>query len=239
MTMKSVALAASTLILGTAAAHAGGYVPPVVETAPAPVVIETPVGSWQGGYAGLTLGYAFSGKDRVGLSASGVDGSDDDFLGDVGELKLSGANAGVRLGYRWQRDNWVFGPELSYEGGSIKDDISGELGGVAYEAKSEINSVLALRLKTGYAVRPDTLIYGIAGVARADVDYEVNGVEEGYKHTGYVVGLGVEKQLNDKWSVTGEYEYASFGKEGISVGDLTTEATAKYNNVKVGVNFRF
>lgn len=238
MTTKFVALAASTLILGAASAQAGGYVPPVVEPAPE-VVIEAPVGSWQGGYAGLTLGYAFSGKDRVGISIPGVDGAGDDFLGDVGELSLSGGNVGVRVGYRWQRDNWVFGPELGYEGGNIKDDVARTIDGVPYTASSKVKNVFALRMKTGYAVRPDMLVYGVAGFAYADVDYEINGVEDSFSRSGYVVGLGVEKQLNEKWTVTGEYEYANFGKETVSSGDFVTEATPKFNNVKVGVNFRF
>ena len=43
------------------------------------------------------------------------------YLGDIGELKLNGGNAGIRLGYRWQRGNWVFGPELGVEFGSVDD----------------------------------------------------------------------------------------------------------------------
>lgn len=232
MTMKSVALAASTLILGTAAAHAGGYVPPVVETAPAPVVIETPVGSWQGGYAGLTLGYAFSGKDEVGFGGAGLTDS-------LGELDLNGANAGVRIGYRWQRGNWVIGPELGIEGGDIKDSFSSE----GYDVESQIKHMIALRLKTGYAMDNGMLVYGIAGVGRAKVDYSIIGaaaeLDDSFSKTGYIVGLGMEKQINEKWSVTGEYEYANFGSENLSNGVNDTNATAKYNNVKLGVNFRF
>ncbi len=235
MNTTRIAILATSLTLGAAAAHAGGYVPPVIETAPAPVVLDAPVGSWQGGYAGLTLGYAFGGEDRVGLS----DTATDTLLGDIGELKVKGANAGVRAGYRWQRDRWVFGPELGFEGGDIKGDTDGVIAGVPLEAEAQIKNVLALRLKTGYAVGPDMLVYGIAGVARADVDFTVGEIEENYKKTGYVVGLGVEKQLTEKWSVTGEYEYANFGKEDLEFDDTTTAATAKYNNVKLGVNFRF
>lgn len=232
MTMKSVALAASTLILGTAAAHAGGYVPPVVETAPTPVVIETPVGSWEGGYAGLTLGYAFGGKDEVGVGTATSSVTPD-------ELKLSGANAGIRVGYRWQRGNWVFGPELSYEGGNIKDSFSTD----GYDAESKVKNLYTLRLKTGYTVSPDMLVYGIAGVGRAKIDYSVAGngadIEDSYNKTGYILGLGVEKQINDKWSVTGEYEYADFKSENLSDGTFDTNATPQYSNIKVGVNFRF
>lgn len=234
--MKTFAITglASALMLGAGAALAGGFVPPVVEATPIVVVAE-PVGAWQGGYAGLTLGYAFNGKDRVGVT----DTADGSFLGNIGEMKLGGANAGVRLGYRLQRDRWVFGPELGYEGGSIKDDTKGDIAGVSHDAESKIKSVLALRLKTGYLAKPDTLVYGILGFARADVDYRVDGFKDSYKADGYVAGFGVEKQLNEKWSITGEYEYASFDKKKMPFGDITSEATPKYNNIKVGANFRF
>jgi outer membrane immunogenic protein len=236
MKMKHIAALAGSMTVLAATAHAGGYVPPVVEPAPAaPIVIEQPVGDWQGGYAGATLGYAFGGKDRVGLT----DSASDSLLGNIGELKLKGANAGVRAGYRWQKDRWVFGPELGFEGGDIKGDTDGSIGGTDFSAESKIKNVLALRFKTGYTVAPDTLVYGIAGVARADVDYSLNDISDDYKKTGYIVGLGVEKQLNEKWSVTGEYEYANFGKEKLDFNGLTTEASAKYNNLKVGVNFKF
>lgn len=237
MSIKKVAFLASTLVLGAAAAQAGGYAAPVMDVEPVtPITIEPVAGAWQGGYAGLTLGYAFKGEDRVGITDSAAD----DFLGDIGEISLKGANAGLRAGYRWQRDNWVFGPEIGIEGGDIKGDTDGISDeGFVGEANAKVNHMIALRFKTGYAVRPDMLVYGIAGVGRVDMDYELNGVEESFSRTGYILGLGVEKQITDKWSVTGEYEYANFGKEDLEFGGFDTEATPKYNNVKVGVNFRF
>lgn len=235
MSIKKVAFLASTLILGAAAAQAGGFVAPVVETEPAaPVVIAPVAGAWQGGYGGLTLGYAFKGEDRVGLTAG------DDYLGDIGDLDLKGANAGLRAGYRWQRNNWVFGPEIGVEGGNIESDVSGvSADGFVGEMDAKVNHMVALRFKTGYAVRPDMLVYGIAGVGRIDVDYDLNGEEQNLSETGYILGMGVEKQINDKWSVTGEYEYANFGKTDLTYAGQVTEATPKYNNVKLGVNFRF
>ena len=221
---------AATLILGTAfAANAGGYAPPVVEPVIAEPVLEAPaVGDWQGGYAGLTLGYAFGGNEDVGIN--GVT---------PGELKLSGPNAGIRAGYRWQRDRWVFGPELGFEGGNIKDSFSID----GYDAESKIKNVLALRMKTGYVLNNDMLLYGIVGVARAKVDYSVVGnganIDEEFNRTGYIIGLGAEKKLNERVSLTGEYEYADFGKENLSAGGFSTNATPEYHNVKLGVNFKF
>ncbi len=229
---KSV-VAAAPLAIIAGAANAGGFIAPVVEPTIAPVLETAAPADWAGGYAGATLGYAFSGEDRFGLA------NGEDFRGNVGTLDLSGANAGLRVGNRWQRDNWVFGPELAYDAGKIEDTVNGTVDGVAHEGTSEITGVLSLTAKVGYAVSPDVLIFGKSGVARADVDYSLDGVNQDYSKTGYIVGLGVEKRINDRWSVTGEYEYANFGKEDRVFGDTTTEATAKYNNIKVGLNFRF
>ena len=230
---------AASLTQAAFAANAGGYTPPVVETGViAPVGEAAPVGDWAGGYAGLTLGYAFGGEDDVGIdSATGVGGTPD-------ELKLSGVNAGVHVGYRWQKDRWVFGPELGYEGGNVKDSFSTD----GYDAETKIKNVLALRMKTGYEVSPGMLVYGIAGVARAKVDYSVEGagsagaidLDDSYSKTGYIVGLGAEKKLSDRMSVTGEYEYASFGKETLEDGlGASTRSTPKFHNVKLGLNFKF
>lgn len=239
--LKTLALSAPLALAGGFAANAGGYTAPVVEQAVAPIIEVAPdAGDWAGAYGGVTLGYAFSGKDRVGLENPSIDGD----MNSYGSLDLSGANAGIRVGYRWQKDRWVFGPTLGYEAGNIEDSISQD----GYDSHSKIKNVIALRFLTGYAVRPDTLVYGIAGVARAKVDYSVTGdgangasdIDDSFSRTGYIVGLGVEKKLTDRVSLTGEYEYANFGKETLtSSSGLDTEATPKYNNVKVGLNFRF
>jgi outer membrane immunogenic protein len=234
-----IASLAVSLIGGMAAAHAGGYTPPVVDApTAAPVIDAAPLSGWGGGYAGLSLGYAFSGKDDVGIrTSSGIRSAPDD-------LKLSGANAGVHVGYRWQMGGWVFGPELGYEAGGVSDSVSA--GG--YDAESKIKNILALRVKTGFEFRPGTLVYIVAGMARAKVDYVVESsgtagsiaLDDSYTKTGTIIGLGAEKRLTERMSLTGEYEYSSFGKETLQDGlGASTQATAKFHNVKLGLNFNF
>lgn len=226
--MRNNLIAASVAaLLSVPAAHAGGFVAPVLDAEPAPVVAPAP-SDWQGGYAGITLGYAFGGDDDIGVRPPG---------GDIGSAELSGANAGLRLGYRWQRDRWVVGPEVAYVAGDISDDFDF---GVDGEFESEVNNLLGLRLKTGYLVRPDTLVYGIAGWQKGDFTYNVNGTSEDYDADGYVVGLGVERQLTERMSLTGEYEYSDFGSTDVDiVPGATSVATPSFSNVKLGLNFRF
>ncbi|MBA4492304.1 outer membrane beta-barrel protein [Paracoccus sp. S1E-3] len=242
----------SAAVLTGSAAFAGGYIAPVVqEVVPVVEVAQAPL--WAGGYVGGTLGYAFQGEDRVGYHETATATNAERFLGDAGELKLKGVNGGIRAGYRWQRDAWVFGPELSFDFGSIEDSTSGRLtpgGYVPFEMKTEskVKNVAALVLKGGYLVKPDLLLFTKAGVARADIEYRASFVDDDgdtgsgeadFKKTGYIVGVGLEKRVSEKLSVSGEYEYANFGKETREFGALHTEATPKYHNIKIGVNYRF
>ncbi|MTH76595.1 outer membrane protein [Paracoccus aestuariivivens] len=234
MSLKKITILATSLTIGAGvAANAGGYTPPVTEPIVAPVM-EAPVLNWEGGYVGGTLGYAFGGEDRVGVSNSAGR-----LLGDIGDLEISGANVGIRAGYRWQREKWVFGPELGFEMTDIRDDTNALVGGVDVNADTKVKNVLALRFKTGYEVQPGTLVYGIAGWARADIDYELASQDVSFDADGYILGLGVEKMMNDRMSVTGEYEYADFGKDTLEAGGYSTAATTKYHNLKIGVNYRF
>ncbi|TIV95672.1 MAG: porin family protein, partial [Mesorhizobium sp.] len=64
--------------------------------APAPVA-ELPVASWAGPYAGISLGYGFSG--HADARDAGVN------------VKTKGFIGGVFGGYQWQQDNFVYGAE--------------------------------------------------------------------------------------------------------------------------------
>lgn len=229
-------LTAALLVSAAAPVLAGGMAEPVMEPVITPVP-ETPaeVEAWSGLYVGATLGYAFNGDDRLGIR----DVASGEFLGDADNLKVSGANVGLRIGYRWQTGNWVIGPELGYEGGDISDSVTGTVANVEYTGESQVNSLLALRLKTGYVTQSDMMVFGTLGVGRADVDYRLNGLVGDYKTTGYILGLGVEKMLSTDWSLTGELEYVGLGKEERIFDDISTQATPSYTNVKVGLNYRF
>lgn len=235
--MRSLGLAAICVILGAASAGAGGYTVPVTE-APVVPVAAAPARDWAGPYAGLTLGYAFGGDDDIGYSRNNR------MLGDVGKYELSGFNAGLQIGYRWQKDRWVFGPELGILGGNIKDSFDAD----GYHGENKLKNAIELRLKTGYLINPETMLFGVAGVSRAKFDYSMLGsggygdaaIDDSFSRTGYVLGLGVERRLTDSLSLTGSYEYANYGKETLDDGTgISTRATPKFGNVKIGVNFNF
>lgn len=228
--MRKTILAAGAAVLTASAAHAGGFIAPVVQVEP-PVVVAPVAAAWQGAYVGGALGYAFGGDDDIGQEVNGRQ------LGDLGSAELSGANLTLRGGYRWQRDRWVVGPELSYMMGDIKDSFNLAAGG-SFESK--VDNVLALKLKTGYLVNPETLVYGIAGWQKGNFTYDNNGRNVDYDADGYVVGFGAERRINERMSVTAEYEYSNFGKTDVTIAPgVNSVATPEFSNVKVGLNFQF
>lgn len=243
------------LMTAASVAVGGGYVAPASDPVPvAPVADAAPEGDWAGGYVGGSIGHAFGGNDDVGV---------DIYEGEVltgrtaglTDLDVKGLNAGVHAGYRWQRAKWVFGPELTIEGGNIGDDRSGSglVDGdfVTLGFESEVNHIVGLQVKTGYIVNPRTQIYGSAGYVRGDFDYTlaatVNGeggsITDSYSADGYSLGLGVERRLRDSVSVFAEWQYRNFGTTEVVFAEgsdaIVTRATPEHHNIKVGLNFSF
>lgn len=240
-------------------AHAGGFVAPVEPVVVAPVVVAPVVApqspsDWAGGYAGLSLGYSFGADDEIGFDF--LENDDADLIGRhtaLDNVKVKGPTAGLHAGYRWQRGNWVYGPELAIEGGSVDDSRDFTLAetGFNFETdlslESKVNWIATLAFKTGYLVNPQTLIYGTAGVNHGDFDYTLSGNGEsetvGYTQSGWVLGLGLERKLSERMSLFAEYQYRQFGKTSIYYRDgsdsLRTEATPKHQNIKLGLNFSF
>lgn len=250
MKFRNVAAVSLIAIAAAGGAMAGGYTPPVQEIVVAPITQVTPTADWAGAYGGASLGYSFGGDDRVGFDYY-EGGEMIGRSGEVTNLKVKGITGGIHAGYRWQRDNWVFGPQIGLEGGSVDAEntvsVVDEDGTDQLTLKSEVNYIATLTFQTGYLVDPQTMIYGNSGIAHGDFDYSISGptggATEGYSATGYVLGLGVERKLSDRASVFAEWQYRNFSRTDVTFVDGTnsavTVATPEHHNIKVGVNFSF
>lgn len=251
MNTKSLfaALAASVAVaLGSTAALAGGVISPVLDVATVPMATVAPAaGGWEGGYVGGSLGYSFGGDDKVGLQIL-ENGEQVARAGNLTDLKISGLTAGVHAGYRWQRDRWVFGPELAIVGGSVDASRNFTFDGETSTLESKVNHIVSLVMKTGYTIDPQTMVFGTFGVSRIDAEYRSSDNEDrekhGYTANGLTAGFGVERMVNPTTSVFAAYQYRDYGTTNIDSIDedgeiARTVATPKHSNIKVGINFRF
>jgi outer membrane immunogenic protein len=207
---RPVMAALGLFALGAIPAYAADV---VQEVPPAPAPIETlPVASWAGPYAGVNLGYGFSGKTENPFTDQKTDG----FVG------------GLFGGYNWQSDNFVYGVEgdIGYNG------VKGEDNGV--ESKGGVEG--SLRARLGYAVTPEILLYGTAGGAARDVKLEDALGSSSKGMFGWTAGVGTDIMLTDNVFGRVEYRYTDFGSKTI---DGFGETDVKDNRVTFGIGMKF
>lgn len=232
--------------LSASNALAGGSILPAADpVVAAPVADAAPANDWAGGYVGGSVGYAFGGDNAIGFDLYEGDALIGRGTG-LGQVDVKGPTAGVHAGYRWQRGNWAFGPELWIEGGSV--DAADTIGPNAeLEVESAVNHLVGLHLKTGYALTPQTLVYGTAGAVYGHLDHTLSTAEGSgtvtYDTTGYTLGLGVERKVRDNLSLFADWQYRDLGKTevGFEDGDASvlTRTTPGHHHVRLGVNFGF
>lgn len=137
---------------------------------------------------------------------------------DVRDPDADGAFGGVQAGYRWDLGTAVLGIEADVSGGDI-----GFAG-----SNDSVDTLAHLKLQAGYDFGR-TLVYATAGAAYAKAD--IGGAS--YSDTGYFGGIGVDYQVNDRWTVGGEvlaHRFDDFDGTGLD---------AKATTAALRVNYRF
>ena len=191
--------------------------------------------SLTGFYAGLQVGYQWGDLD---FSASDAPpGELDELNGKFGDQ--DGGTGGLYAGYNWQmNDRWLVGGEA---------DIN-------YIAAGKGDSWIgSARLRAGYLVTPDTLLYGTGGLAFGEVNSDFFDLltasappgtftrDDGVAF-GWTIGAGVEHWFSEKVSMKLEYLYTDLG-EVDSVGEpdggdfINTDFTS--NTVRAGIALHF
>jgi len=198
-------------------------------------------------YLGLSAGYGFSGEDRFGLRAPGG-------VFDIGDMELSGSYGGIRGGWRGVlpakggRD-YVYGFEIGYDFGSIEDSVDQLIGSDPVVGSSEVSDVLSFRFRNGLTNSSGRTLYFVTvGYVLADVTTSASigptataqSFEESDRRSGISASIGAEHKLNEKWSVTGEYEYVQFQDERVVFSsDFSTQSTPRYHGLRIGLNYQF
>lgn len=167
---------------------------------------------WSGVYIGVTAGGGWVDGDLSFVTplAAGPFG-----------YQSGGVIAGGHIGGQMQmRSHFVFGLEASLRTGDADANTSCDLGN---------NDVCALTFeqlatftgRAGYAAG-DALIFVSGGYAEAEFDLtryvfppatNLNPFFGSYRHTGYVVGAGVELMLSEEVFAGFEYQHVGLGAE--------------------------
>ena len=186
--------------------------------APAPIYETAPVSSWAGPYAGLHLGYGFSGS--VDDQTNGNDVATKGWLG------------GAFGGFNLQDGQFVYGAEadVNYSG------VDGANAGL--EARTRIDG--SLRGRAGYAVNDDILVYGTAGLAAERLRVSDGTDTDTNLMLGYTVGAGTDVKLTDQVFARAEYRYTDYGSKTFDLpGVGSPEIDSSNHRVTVGLGIKF
>lgn len=193
-----------------------------------PVKAVAPRSIWNGSYIGVHGGY---GRGKLDETFSPVG---------TASLKPDGWYGGFQGGY-----NWLFAPQLllgievDSSFGDLKDSTAFSLS--PFQANGKIEDLGTARLRLGYLVTPDTLLYATGGAAYAGEKFSSTfvGMNTKVDHLGWTIGGGVEYKFAPEWSLKAEYLYADLGtfKDNTPSLALTRTGDLALNTVRVGINY--
>jgi opacity protein-like surface antigen len=245
-------------------------------------VVRPVVWNWTGFYFGANAGLAVATTnfaDPFGTSVFG-DG-----------VRSPGFMAGGQIGFNWQAPGWRWVLGIEADADAISSDgtttcFAASAQTINATCRVRPQSVATLTGRIGYAMSPAdelqnvapigllpirsaTLIYGKAGVARANsqIDMAINndlagfagpGITSNSTNTtfwGWTVGLGIEQALSAAWSLKVEYDYIGFpsrnianlGSATVDMSGTTLSATPAGSSgvsqsiqlVKLGLNYKW
>ena len=174
---------------------------------------------WTGGYIGLSLGRSW-GSTRIDTNSGNF------------TLDSNGGQIGGYAGYTWQSGRFVIGGEVELDGGNLR--------GSNVNVSQDLNWMASVRGRAGFLLAPPLYVYGLAGVAWANMDVTANGFTRGQDFTGFQVGAGAEYKLHQNWSLRLDYIYTGLGSER---RDFPTGGSRHvepdFSTVRGGLSFRF
>lgn len=164
-----------------------------------------------------------------------------------------GADYGLRAGYDWQINHWVFGVVGEYTQGDSRDSASAfSITPAFYYFTRDLETTTALRARVGRAFgqNGDWLAYATVGAVRAKIEQEFetsNGLNSftptlgSTNANGFQAGVGVERKVLDNLSVGLEYLHTSVKDDefDVRVGRGNAPATSPFLTASPnGTDFR-
>jgi outer membrane immunogenic protein len=227
-------------------------------------------GAWTGFYAGVNAGAALSTKSSGSGTGTAVTGFAAPNDVETGALRLRGKDqtgftGGLTVGYNQQVDQAVFGLEgdLNYLGlrrRNVANYDFGLAGTGTLNSTERADYLATLRVRAGYLVTPQFLLYATGGLAVTDIrtsgsaSYNeplyaagfqsgtLSGSKSGTR-AGYVLGAGMEYEISPALTLKGEYLYANFGNHTLNLAgtnaSVSTSRRFDTHVFRLGMNYRF
>jgi outer membrane immunogenic protein len=266
--MKKALLPATAVALAFFAGSALAADLPSQKGPPPAYLPPPPLMTWNGFYAGVNVGYGFSGSNG---SVNGFETGPVGFTGEAWSYpqpNLNGVIGGGQIGYNWQFANsFVAGIEADIQGADLSGASSGVstldstgsyLAGLA--TRQRLDWFGTVRGRLGYLFTPTLLVYGTAGFAYgqgsshfayADTTGSVAAGFESDTRTGWTAGGGLEWMFAPNWSAKVEYLYTDLGRgqgfaapefaAGALNGFAVTQSPVqnRFHTVRAGLNYHF
>ncbi|MEP6787694.1 MAG: porin family protein [Acidobacteriota bacterium] len=233
-------------------------------------------GFWSGFYIGAYGAGIFNRSNAtttaVGTTSDYLNPATPADIARVGAQKVSGKTSyggGGTFGYSRQSGTLVYGGEFDFGIMSAKNTTSSTAVLTCCVASTftitqsvRTHYLLTARPRLGYG-SVDKLFYVTGGLAVTGINYDASytdtfgpATESGgvtKRKYGWTAGGGVEIKIYGKWSVKGEYLYASFGKVSGTSTNLkaftparafpanifTHSADLVSHNIRYGINYHF
>lgn len=200
---------------------------------------------WNGCHAGIHGGY---GSARIG-------GTDILLNNAIGSANADGGVIGGQAGCDRQLSNWVVGAQFSAGKGFMRGShayVSGS--GPTNLVTYDVNYLASLTGRIGYVFQPEALAYLKAGGVRTWTDHNDSDPAPlfGVPYTGntkvtrdgWLVGVGMERKIDDNLSGFVEFSYMDFGRKNVTIaysdGFVATYSfRQKMSYLGLGVNYGF
>ena len=218
------------------------------------------VSNFSGTYVGGSIGAVVDADSRIieYFNGSGEVGAAGIKTGYTSHDNPEGLKGSGFIGYNFVNNkNILLGVEASYNFYSGADDEVFEKNkGVIdsnYALKTKIEQDVSIKGRLGYVFNNDKTLGYITGgytagrikVIQRDYESDEEGSDEEGADTksqdGFIVGMGIEHFLNNKFTARVEYNYTEFSEESYrnSIYDTDYKMNLDFHSVQVGLAYHF
>ena len=213
------------------------------------------VSNFSGTYVGGSIGAVVDADNRIieYFNGSGEVGAAGTKTGFTAHNNPEGLKGSGFIGYNFVNDkNILLGVEASYNFYSGADDEVFEKNEGVIESnhavKTKIEQDVSIKGRLGYVFNNDKTLGYITGgyttgrikFIQRDLDDDEEGAET-KSQDGFIVGMGIEHFLNNKFTARVEYNYTEFSEESYRNGihDSDYKMNHDFHSVQVGLAYHF